>query len=113
MARAVYFGDVRDPAGWSPTVEVVAIAKPDLSPAQALDGLGGYDTYGGLRAGRTSRASDGLLPIGVAEGCRATRDVAKDAGAHLRRRDAARGPPRRPAPRGAGDLTDTWPAPWA
>lgn len=77
VARAVLFGDAAlQPAG-PPTVEVLAVAKRDLTAGQALDGLGGYDTYGvAERADVTAR--DALLPIGVAEGCVLVRDVAKD-----------------------------------
>ncbi|HEX7003918.1 MAG TPA: Gfo/Idh/MocA family oxidoreductase [Trueperaceae bacterium] len=76
-ARAVLAGDaVLQPLG-GPLVEVVATAKRDLKSGETIDGLGGYMTYGQAeRAEATERA--GLLPIGIAEGCRVTRDVAKD-----------------------------------
>jgi predicted homoserine dehydrogenase-like protein len=42
-----------------------------------LDGLGGYDTYG--QADRAEIvASDDLLPMGLAQGCRLRRDIAID-----------------------------------
>jgi predicted homoserine dehydrogenase-like protein len=77
VARAVLFGDAAlQPAG-PPTVEVLTVAKRDLSAGQTLDGLGGYDTYGvAERADVTAR--DRLLPMGVAEGCVLLHDVPKD-----------------------------------
>jgi predicted homoserine dehydrogenase-like protein len=58
-------------------VEVVATAKRELQPGEALDGIGWYMTYGLCENTRTARAED-LLPMGVAEGCTLTRTVAKD-----------------------------------
>ncbi|KQT92265.1 NAD(P)-dependent oxidoreductase [Marmoricola sp. Leaf446] len=77
VARAVLFGDATIAPLGAPTVEVVAVAKRALPAGTVLDGLGGYDTYG--EAEKASVTTDqGLLPIGVAEGCRLTRDVAQD-----------------------------------
>lgn len=77
IARAVDFGDaaLTPPAG--PRVDVVATAKRDLPAGHTLDGLGGYDTYGQAESTAVTRA-EGLLPMGVAEGCVLKRDVAKD-----------------------------------
>ncbi|OAA25210.1 putative homoserine dehydrogenase [Frankia sp. EI5c] len=77
VARAVDFADaaLAPPAG--PRVDVVATAKQDLKAGHTLDGLGGYDTYGVAEASAATRAG-ALLPMGVAEGCILTRDVAKD-----------------------------------
>jgi predicted homoserine dehydrogenase-like protein len=61
-----------------PVVEVVAIAKTDLSAGQVLDGLGEYLTYGECENHGTARA-EGLLPIAMAEGARLRHDVPKDA----------------------------------
>ncbi|MCX6465626.1 MAG: NAD(P)-dependent oxidoreductase [Pseudonocardiales bacterium] len=78
IARAVDFGDaaLTPPAG--PRVDVVATAKTDLAAGHTLDGLGGYDTYGVAESTPVTRA-EGLLPMGVAEGCVLVRDVPKDA----------------------------------
>jgi predicted homoserine dehydrogenase-like protein len=74
VARAVLFGDATiSPAG-PPTVEVITIAKRDLAAGSVLDGLGGYDTFGEAERADVT-ASEGLLPMGVAEGCRLLRDV--------------------------------------
>ncbi len=77
LARAALFGDaVMAPAG-APRVEVITAAKRDLKAGETLDGLGEYMTYGLCEtAEETARLS--LLPIGVAEGCRLERDIAKD-----------------------------------
>lgn len=77
IVRAVDFADaaLSPPAGQR--VDVVATAKQDLRAGHTLDGLGGYDTYGVAEASPVTR-SERLLPMGVAEGCTLTRDVAKD-----------------------------------
>ena len=77
VARAVLLKDaVLAPLG-APRVEVVATAKQDLRAGETLDGLGGYLTYGQCERAAVVREEE-LLPIGVAEGCRLTRDLAKD-----------------------------------
>jgi predicted homoserine dehydrogenase-like protein len=77
IARVVLFGDAVLSAVGPPRVEVVATAKTDLAAGEVLDGLGGYRTYGQAeRADVTQR--DRLLPMGVADGCRLLRPLAKD-----------------------------------
>jgi predicted homoserine dehydrogenase-like protein len=77
VARAVLFGDgVVTPLG-RPFVEVVATAKIDLQAGQVLDGLGYYMTYGQCENSESARAQN-MLPIGLAEGGRLKRDIAKD-----------------------------------
>ncbi|MBA2318865.1 MAG: NAD(P)-dependent oxidoreductase [Euzebyales bacterium] len=78
VARAVLLEDpVMKPLG-APRVEVVAAAKTDLAAGDVLDRLGGYLSYG-LAERADVTADESLLPIGVAEGCRLLRAVAKDA----------------------------------
>lgn len=77
VARAVLFNDAAlSPLG-APLVEVVASAKTDLQAGTTLDGLGAYMTYGLAENAATARTQD-LLPIGLAEGCRLRRAVARD-----------------------------------
>jgi predicted homoserine dehydrogenase-like protein len=77
VARAVLFGDATLTPLAAPTVEVVTVAKRDLPASTVIDGLGGYDSYGvAERADVTDAAT--LLPMGVAEGCVTTRDIARD-----------------------------------
>lgn len=77
VGRAVLLGDaVMAPIG-GPQVEVVAAAKRALEPGETLDALGGYTMYG-LCETAAKTAEEGLLPIGVAEGCRVKRAVDKD-----------------------------------
>ena len=77
LARAALFGDAVIAAAGPPRVEVVATAKTGLLAGRVLDGLGGYDTYGVAETAAAS-AAQRLLPMGVAEGCRLTRDLARD-----------------------------------
>jgi predicted homoserine dehydrogenase-like protein len=77
VARAVLFGDaVMAPLG-GPVVDVVATAKIDLRAGETLDGIGWYLTYGQCENADVVTAQN-LLPMGLAEGCRLKRDVARD-----------------------------------
>jgi len=77
VARAVLFGD----AAITPTeglrVDVVTTAKIDLKEGEVLDGMGYYMTYGQAENADVV-ARENLLPIGLAEGCRLNRNIAKD-----------------------------------
>jgi predicted homoserine dehydrogenase-like protein len=77
VARVVLFNDVVIAPLSAPVVDVVTIAKIDLKAGETLDGLGWYMTYGQCENYETVRAEN-LLPMGLAEGCRLKRDVAKD-----------------------------------
>ncbi len=76
-ARAMLFRDVVIAPVAGPKVDVVTTAKIDLEAGDGLDGLGGYKTYG-LCENADMVHAQGLLPIGLAEGCRLKRDIAKD-----------------------------------
>jgi predicted homoserine dehydrogenase-like protein len=78
VARAVLFGDaVLAPAG-APLVGVAAAAKKDIAAGEVIDGFGGYCLYG-VAENAEVMAAQNLLPIGLAEGGRATRAIPKDA----------------------------------
>jgi predicted homoserine dehydrogenase-like protein len=77
VARAVLFGDAALSPSGPPTVEVVTAAKTDLSAGDTLDGIGGYMTYG-LAENAGVTATERLLPLGLAEGCRLTHAVPRD-----------------------------------
>lgn len=77
VARAVDFADAALTPPGGPRVDVLATAKTDLAAGHAIDGLGGYDTYGVAETTPIARAED-LLPMGVAEGCVLRRAVARD-----------------------------------
>ena len=76
-ARVVLHGDkVITPVG-PPVVEVVTAAKVALETGDEIDLLGGYKTYG-LCENAPTVIEQRLLPIGIAEGARLKRPVAKD-----------------------------------
>ena len=77
IARAAIFKDAALAPAGGPMVDVVTAAKVELAPGDMLDGLGGYKTYGLAENYAESRRL-GLLPIGLAEGCRVKRRMAKD-----------------------------------
>jgi predicted homoserine dehydrogenase-like protein len=78
IARAALFHDPVLRATGEPTVDVVATAKVDLDTDTVLDGIGGYHTYGQAERASVTRR-ERLLPMGLAEGCRLTRPVPRDA----------------------------------
>jgi len=78
IARAVLFDDTVLASPDGIRVEVVATAKTDLKVGQVLDGFGGFLTYGEAENAPTA-AVEGLLPMGVSEGCVMARNVPKDA----------------------------------
>ncbi len=77
VARAVLFGDSAIAPLGPPMVDVVATAKIDLRAGDVLDGIGCYMTYGQCE-NASAAAENGLLPIGLAEGCRLRHDLPKD-----------------------------------
>jgi predicted homoserine dehydrogenase-like protein len=77
IARAVVFHDAAIAPLGAPKVEVIATAKTDLTQGQVLDGIGFYMTYGQCENAQVVRA-EGLLPMGLAEGCRLKKNIRKD-----------------------------------
>jgi predicted homoserine dehydrogenase-like protein len=65
---------------------VAAAAKRDLAAGETLDGPGGFSVYG-LAENSPLMKKEGLLPIGLSEGCRLLRPVRKDE--ILKRKDVA------------------------
>lgn len=77
VARAVLFQDAAVAPLGAPVCDVITAAKRDLKQGQVLDGIGGFDCYGVLENSSLVR-DDHLLPMGLSEGCRLRRDVARD-----------------------------------
>jgi predicted homoserine dehydrogenase-like protein len=77
VARAVLFEDAAITPGEGLRVDVVATAKKDIKQGEVLDGMGFYMTYGQCDNAEVV-GQENLLPIGLAEGCRVKRDIAKD-----------------------------------
>jgi predicted homoserine dehydrogenase-like protein len=78
IARAVLFNDAALTPMGAPTVGVVATAKRDLAPGDTIDMIGGYDTYGQAE-NMEAITNENLLPMGIAEGCKVKRAIAKGA----------------------------------
>lgn len=78
VARAVLFGDAAVTPESGHVVDVVATAKRDLRAGDVLDGIGYYMTYGQCENAEVVRENR-YLPMGLAEGCKLTRDIPKDA----------------------------------
>ena len=71
------FGDATIAPRGAPQVEVVTAAKTALAAGSAIDGIGGFATYGLCERADEARAAR-LLPLGLAAECRLRRDVARD-----------------------------------
>lgn len=77
IARAALFGDaVLAPRG-GPRVGVVALAKTDLEAGTIIEEFGGFEAYG-VAENIAAIRREGLLPIGLALGCRLRHAVPKD-----------------------------------
>ncbi len=77
ISRMIDFKDDILSAKKGLVVDVVATAKVDLKSGDIIDGLGGYKTYG-LCENYSISKKETLLPMGLAEGCVALKDIAKD-----------------------------------
>lgn len=77
IARAALFHDAAITPAAGSCVDVVAMAKTDLSAGDELDGIGGYALYGVAENAGTVE-QENLLPIGLTEGLKLSRPVAKD-----------------------------------
>jgi predicted homoserine dehydrogenase-like protein len=76
-ARAALFHDASIAPLGGPVCEVLAVAKRPLRAGERIDGIGGFACYGLLDNTEVVRR-EGLLPMGLAEGCRLIRDVPQD-----------------------------------
>ena len=76
-ARAVLFRDAAIAPLAGPVCEVITIAKRDLTAGEVLDGIGGFTCYGTIENSNICK-DETLLPMGLSEGCRLKRDIAKD-----------------------------------
>lgn len=78
IARAALLGDATiKPLPGAPRVDVLTVAKRDLRAGEVLDTLGGYMYYGECEKAAVAHGA-GALPVGLAEDCVLTRDVARD-----------------------------------
>jgi predicted homoserine dehydrogenase-like protein len=77
IARAALFHDAAVTPLGAPSCDVITIAKRDLEAGELLDGGGGYLSYGVIENAAVSVPGE-LLPMGLSEGCRLKRAVAKD-----------------------------------
>jgi predicted homoserine dehydrogenase-like protein len=76
-ARLVLFQDAAVSPLGGPVCDVLTVAKRDLKAGEVLDGIGGFDTYGTIDNAEVCR-KENLLLMGLSEGCRLRRDIAKD-----------------------------------
>jgi predicted homoserine dehydrogenase-like protein len=75
-AAAVLFGQSHMRPLPVPLAEVGARAKRDLAPGETLDAIGQYG-YRGFALSRKDALAQGALPLGLAQGARVTRAIAR------------------------------------
>jgi len=73
-AEAVIYREPTIAPMGKPVAHTITLAKRDLKAGDVLDGIGGFNQYGELDV---AEYTQGLLPIGLAENVRLTRDVKK------------------------------------
>ncbi len=76
-ARAVLFQDAATAPMGAPVCDVLTAAKCDLKAGEVLDGIGGFSSYGVLDNSDVC-VRENLLPMGLSQGCRLTRDIPRD-----------------------------------
>ena len=77
VARAVLFHDATVAPLGKPSCDVITLAKRNLKKGDVLDGIGGFTCYGMIDNSEVCR-TEGLLPMGLSEGCRLKKDVGID-----------------------------------
>lgn len=77
IARASLFQDATVTPLDRPVCDVLAVAKRDLKAGEVLGPVGGFDYYGILDEATTIQQEQ-LLPVGLAEGHRLSREIRKD-----------------------------------
>jgi predicted homoserine dehydrogenase-like protein len=77
IGRAVIHADATVAPLAGPVCEVLTVAKRDLKSGELLDGVGGFSAYGLIDNADAARFEN-ALPMGLSEGCRLHRDIAKD-----------------------------------
>jgi predicted homoserine dehydrogenase-like protein len=73
-AEAVIYHEPTVAPMGKPVAQTITLAKRDLKAGDVLDGIGGFNQYGELEI---AAKANGLLPIGLAENVRLTRNVKK------------------------------------
>jgi predicted homoserine dehydrogenase-like protein len=77
ICRLVDFNDPVIVAKAGLVVDVIAVAKVDMSAGDLIDGIGGFKTYG-VCENHNTVISERLLPMALAMGHRLRRDVSRD-----------------------------------
>ena len=75
-AAAAIFGESHMRPLAVPSAEVGCLAKRDLKPGETLDAIGEY-CYRGFALTRTEALAKGAVPLGLAQGAKVTKPVAK------------------------------------
>lgn len=77
IARAYFYGEPTIVPDCGLISEVITVAKKDLKASDVIDGIGRYTVYG-LIEEYSKAKQEGLLPIGLSQGCVLKKDMEKD-----------------------------------
>ena len=75
-ARAAIFGQADMAFGRTPTVEIIALAKKDLSPGETIDGIGGYTVRASVIKYEDAKSRN-AVPLGLVKGLEVTKPIPK------------------------------------
>ena len=77
IAKAYFFSEPTIAPKNGLVSEVITVAKKGLRAGDIIDGVGGYSAYGLIELHRIA-AGEGLLPLGLSEGCVLKHDILAD-----------------------------------
>jgi predicted homoserine dehydrogenase-like protein len=77
VCQAVFYGESSGHPGGRLNSECIAVAKRDIAAGETLDGIGEFSYRGSIERADVARA-EGLLPLGIAQGCKVVRDIPRD-----------------------------------
>ncbi|TVR75701.1 MAG: NAD(P)-dependent oxidoreductase, partial [Spirochaetaceae bacterium] len=74
VCQAVFYGESSGHPGGRLVTECITVTKRDISRGEILDGIGEFCYRGSVELAAVAR-EERLLPLGIAQGCRALKDI--------------------------------------
>lgn len=77
VCQAVFYGESTGHPAGALVTECITVSKRDIAAGEVLDGIGEFSYRGSVEIASVARA-ERLLPLGIAQGCTALRDIPRD-----------------------------------
>ncbi|TVR67480.1 MAG: hypothetical protein EA427_13605 [Spirochaetaceae bacterium] len=77
VCQAVFYGESSGHPGGYLVTECIAVSKRDIDAGETLDGIGEFCYRGSVDLASVAR-DERLLPLGIAQGCRAVTSIPRD-----------------------------------